>query len=220
MDYRELIAKAKEIDEQATPGPWMWDLRECNHFCLLTTTHSGRYYVMGFQRWGMQDAVPVFQVYERYEGPVHKRGSKGMVRADKLSKSYPGQEHHHGFDNYISHPDARYIAEGRELFHQLIEACAELQARAEKAEKQRDDLFKTLVDVCKDVRETHGDDSVCGLCEYDGAYIGESGDWHGECPGFETDRCFCMKESYCKEWGQPFKPYAENAQNGESEMPR
>lgn len=26
MDYKELIAKAKEIDEQATPGPWMWDL--------------------------------------------------------------------------------------------------------------------------------------------------------------------------------------------------
>lgn len=144
MDYKELIAKAKEIDEQATPGPWMWDLRECNHFCLLTTTHSGRYYVMGFQRWGMQDAIPVFQVYDRYEGPVHKRGSHGIVRADRLSKSYPGQEHHHGFDNYISHPDARYIAEGRELFHQLIEACAELQARAEKAERERDAAVKTI----------------------------------------------------------------------------
>ena len=103
---------------------------------------------MGFQRWGMQDAVPVFQVYDRYEGPVHKRGSHGMVRADRLSKSYPGQEHHHGFDNYISHPDARYIAEGRELFHQLIEVCAELQARAEKAERERDEYFAHLKGRC------------------------------------------------------------------------
>ena len=169
MDYKELIAKAKEIDEQATPGPWMWDLRECNHFCLLTTTHRGRYYVMGFQRWGMQDAVPVFQVYERYEGPVHKRGSKGMVRADKLSKSYPGQEHHHGFDNYISHPDARYIAEGRELFHQLIEACAELQARAEKAERERDAAIKELDCVSSAVDDLSEfiDEQIHPLVPYD-----------------------------------------------------
>ena len=169
MDYKELIAKAKEIDEQATPGPWMWDLRECNHFCLLTTTHSGRYYVMGFQRWGMQDAIPVFQVYDRYEGPVHKRGSHGMVRADRLSKSYPGQEHHHGFDNYISHPDARYIAEGRELFHQLIEACAELQARAEKAERERDAAIKELDCVSSAVDDLSEfiDEQIYPLVPYD-----------------------------------------------------
>lgn len=46
MDYKELAEKAREIDAKATPGPWMWDLRECNHQCILTTTHSGKYYVI------------------------------------------------------------------------------------------------------------------------------------------------------------------------------
>lgn len=134
MDYNELVEKAKDLDEKATPGPWMWDLNECNHQCFLETTHSGRYYVMGFERWGMQNALPTFQVYERYNGPMKDRGSHGIIRADKLSKSYPGKEHHVGFDNLIDHPDARYIAESRELFHLMIIAITDLLARTEAAE--------------------------------------------------------------------------------------
>ena len=60
--------------------------------------------------------------------------------------------------------------------------------------------IKALVDlideICKDQRDRHVDDSVCGLCEYDGAYRGESGDWMNECPGFEKDDCFCLKKSF------------------------
>lgn len=60
--------------------------------------------------------------------------------------------------------------------------------------------IKALVDlvdeICKDQRERHVDDSVCGLCEYDGAYQGESRDWMNECPGFERDDCFCLKKSF------------------------
>lgn len=144
MDYKELAEKAREIDEKATPGPWMWDLRECNHQCLLTTTHSGKYYVMGFQRWGLQDALPSFQVYDRYEGQMKDRGSHGMVRADKLSRSYPGKEHHYGFDNFIDHPDARYIAESRELFHRMANAITELLSRAEEAETRCETLEKMV----------------------------------------------------------------------------
>lgn len=150
MDYKELAEKAREIDAKATPGPWMWDLCECNHQCLLTTTHSGKYYVMGFQRWGLQDALPSFQVYDRYEGQMKDRGSHGMVRADKLSKSYPGKEHHYGFDNFIDHPDARYIAESRELFHQMATAITELLSRAEAAEAR----CETLEKMVKEYQET------------------------------------------------------------------
>ena len=50
------------------------------------------------------------------------------------------------------------------------------------------------------VRECEGGDSVCGLCEYDGAYIGESGDWCNECPGFDKDDCFKLKEELRKKW--------------------
>ena len=54
-------------------------------------------------------------------------------------------------------------------------------------------MYDLLNDVCKDVRERNVDDDVCGLCQYDGAYRTESGDWANECPGFDRDDCFCMK---------------------------
>lgn len=43
-------------------------------------------------------------------------------------------------------------------------------------------------ETCKDIRETHVDDSVCGMCVQDG-YRGFGGDAY-ECSGFEKDDCF------------------------------
>ena len=57
-----------------------------------------------------------------------------------------------------------------------------------------------LEEIFADLRERHVDDSVCGLCEYDGAYIGQSGDWCNECPGFERDDCFKLSDKTRKEW--------------------
>lgn len=51
-----------------------------------------------------------------------------------------------------------------------------------------------------DIRERFIDDSVCGLCEYDGAYVGQSGDWCNECPGFEKDDCFKLSDKTRKKW--------------------
>ena len=57
-------------------------------------------------------------------------------------------------------------------------------------------LVNEFEDILSHIREDNVDDSVCGLCEYDGAYIGQS----GECPGFEKDDCFVLKEKYRQEW--------------------
>ena len=57
-----------------------------------------------------------------------------------------------------------------------------------------------LEEIFADLRERHVDDSVCGLCEYDGAYMGQSGDWCNECPGFERDDCFELSDKTRKEW--------------------
>ena len=84
----------------------------------------------------------------------------------------------------------------------LLARSEEAEARAEKAESERDKLFQILNDVCRDVRAKSADKYVCGLCEYDVAYIGESGDWVNECPGFEKDDCFCMKKSMRYKFGQ------------------
>ena len=61
-------------------------------------------------------------------------------------------------------------------------------------------LVNEFEEILSHIREREVDDSVCGLCEYDGAYIGQSGDWCNECPGFDKDDCFKLKEKYRKEW--------------------
>ena len=164
MDYKELIEKAKEIDEKATPGPWMWDLNECIHQCKLTTTHSGKYYVMGFNRWGLQSALPSFQVYDRYEGPLEGRGSHGMVRADEMSRSYPGKVHHQGFDNFIDHPDARYIAESRQLFHLMIDAITELSEKVGELENQLAEVTAERDAAIEDMKLIFSAGWSCFIC--------------------------------------------------------
>ena len=66
------------------------------------------------------------------------------------------------------------------------------------------DAINKLVDrfeqILRDIRETNEDESVCGLCEYDGAFIGQSGDWCNECPGFDKDNCFKLSDRCRKSW--------------------
>jgi hypothetical protein len=113
----------------ATPGPWEWDVNSACKIAWLITTHSGRYYVMGFERWGTQSAAPKFQIYNKYEGPVNERGSQGMVRAEKLLKSMPGREHHVGYDDYINHPDADLIANAPTDIQTLLDYIEELEGK-------------------------------------------------------------------------------------------
>lgn len=61
-------------------------------------------------------------------------------------------------------------------------------------------LVNEFEEILSHIREREVNDSVCGLCEYDGAYIGQSGDWCNECPGFEKDDCFKLSEKVREEW--------------------
>ena len=115
----------------ATPGPWEWDVNSIHKLARLMTTHSGRYVVMDFTRWGTQSAIPRFQVYEKYEGKVRERCSKGFARADELLKSVPGLEHHRGYDDYICHPDADLIANAPSDIQTLLDYIEELERRIE-----------------------------------------------------------------------------------------
>ena len=126
--------------EKATPGPWVWDVNSHNNIVHLRTDHSGWYYVMGFARWGTQRAAPTFQLYEKDTGPLRERRSKGMFRADKLTKSFPGKEHHEGWDDYIDHPDAEFIAHSIQDVSALLKALeeAEREIGSLKNAKQED----------------------------------------------------------------------------------
>lgn len=59
------------------------------------------------------------------------------------------------------------------------------------------DLLNEFEELCKAIREEHGDDSVCGYCEYDSGMCGE--DWI-ECPGFESNECFVLKKAFREEY--------------------
>ena len=61
-------------------------------------------------------------------------------------------------------------------------------------------IINRFEQILRDIRESKVDDSVCGMCEYDGAYIGQSGDWCNECPGFEKDDCFRLSDECRKRW--------------------
>ena len=61
-------------------------------------------------------------------------------------------------------------------------------------------LINRFEQILRDIRESKVDDSVCGMCEYDGAYIGQSGDWCNECPGFDKDDCFKLSDKCRKRW--------------------
>lgn len=54
-------------------------------------------------------------------------------------------------------------------------------------------LLEEFEELCKYIREVTGGDLVCGLCEYDAGTVGEE---PMECPGFNSNECFKLKESY------------------------
>lgn len=61
-------------------------------------------------------------------------------------------------------------------------------------------IINRFEQILRDIRESKVDDSVCGMCEYDGAYMGQSGDWCNECPGFDKDDCFKLSDECRKRW--------------------
>lgn len=74
-------------------------------------------------------------------------------------------------------------------------AIAALEKQTEY-QKRIKGLVNTIEGICKNSRDRHVDDEHCGLCEYDGAYIGVTGDCMNECPGFYADDCFVLSKDF------------------------
>lgn len=67
-----------------------------------------------------------------------------------------------------------------------------------------EELLGIIQEICEGQRERHGDDSVCGLCEYDADH-GLDG-YANECPGFETDECFKLSEEFKRKYIEEGRP--------------
>ena len=79
---------------------------------------------------------------------------------------------------------------------QKTHAC-DLIRRSDVADKLTR-IINEMEEIFSNIRMKLVDDSVCGLCEYDCDH-GIDG-YANECPGFEKDDCFKLKDEYRKEW--------------------
>ena len=80
-------------------------------------------------------------------------------------------------------------------------------------------IINRFEQILRDIRESKVDDSVCGMCEYDGAFVGQSGDWCNECPGFEKDDCFKLSYECRKRWLESVKLPSIQPETNCSEIP-
>ena len=116
-----------------TKGPWGWFGSAGNiPEIYLATKHSGRRYVMGFDRWGLNGAQPSFQP-----------NGRGMVKAKDLLQFEVGDQSIVGLDaakkdasvyrfhiRGIAAPDAHLIAAAPELYEALRMAANDLNTAA------------------------------------------------------------------------------------------
>jgi hypothetical protein len=99
-----------------TPGPWRWEInRKHKSINLCGGLPAGTFdkTVLGFERYGMNGAAPVFHNWTE-DGWGGKPN-----RAFELAVEKVGREHHADWFALIDHPNAHLIAAAPDLF----EAC-------------------------------------------------------------------------------------------------
>lgn len=135
--------------------------------------------------WKLIDASPTIEIQRDHSADIRKKGD--MISRKAVYDVYECV-------NFASERERKYA-------YSLLKQIPTTQS--EVPDINVGDINKFidgLVEIFADIRESHVDDSVCGLCEFDGAYIGESGDWCNECPGFNRDDCFKLRDGIRKKW--------------------
>lgn len=104
----ERLAEIAEMDEEAVKGPWQWFGNTDSHDVYLATVDRGRIFIMGFERWGMRDARPIFQEHDTHNG----------MQSFQAHAIYE-RDYRNDFQG-IDLPEARVLSEGRQAITQLV----------------------------------------------------------------------------------------------------
>ena len=113
MEKRDLQADL-DLCNKATPGPWQWYGNTKFNQIYLATINRGRIIIMDFVRWGMQYAMPRFQLNGIMEP------AKDLVCYERdYRKNFVG----------LNHPDAIFIAAARDGWPHAIERALAAEAK-------------------------------------------------------------------------------------------
>lgn len=125
---------------KGTPGPWRWEInRKHKSINLCGGLPAGTFdkTVLGFERYGMNGAAPVF-----HNWTADGWGGKPK-RADELAVEKVGREHHADWFALIDHPNAHLIAAAPDLLDALRKARVALDGLA-KGEGVYDPIETTI----------------------------------------------------------------------------
>lgn len=132
---RAFLAKVREREQKATPGPWAWFGNTDVRHVYLATRGWGRQFIMQFSRWGMQGAQPVFCAGRTWKPDPkgmadfdYAPGATGMTPASEMpvfevapTATHRGDQRVYRADlSGIRHPDAEFIAHAREDVPRLL----------------------------------------------------------------------------------------------------
>lgn len=111
----------RALHEQATKGPWRWNLNRATKNMQLEGTTGARETVMCFERWGMQGAQMIVREF-------------GGDRLGTLSPALDfacdivGREHHAHWAQTFDHPDLNLIVAMRNALPALLDELERLRA--------------------------------------------------------------------------------------------
>lgn len=122
------IAEIRAQLAAATKGPWQWFGNLATRTIYLATTHSGRRFVMQFDRWGMRGAQPQFQV------------DSAMCDLDELVSTGHVEVKHDKEILAFTHPDAKLIASAPSSIEYLLERNDALEGELDALRAQLERL--------------------------------------------------------------------------------
>lgn len=198
------LAEIRDREKRATPGPWGWFGNTDVHSVYLATRTFGRLAVMGFARWGMSGAKPLFATGRRWKpnpDSIDDFASLGVLDGPEklpvfeVAPSVTDRKHpdvYRADITGIRAPDAEFIAHSRADVARLLAA---LHAALK---------FHRPLHLYAEVGAASDDDGPCRHCghdqEADCHFELDTGDWVCSCMPQGTVCETCGPEDATDSW--------------------